>query len=129
MNIIEAAFLLRAGAQAVRWRDRDIPTTEFAALISAARAEDPTWAADAADLLALALTLDRPRWSMSYRTLADNTADLFHDIARRGGQIPVDAGLCPCITVRLWHPAVALACALIGTPNDDQCAAVLEAMS
>lgn len=137
MNIREAQLLLGAGASAVGHRFGDvpaIPVDEFRRLIDAAAENPPTsaaalaLAADGDDLLTNALGHRRPRTSAPYVQLAALTHGVLRDVADAAARIPVDAGLCPCITERLWHPAIALACALITTPNDDRCAAVDEAM-
>jgi hypothetical protein len=134
MNLTEGVALLHAAADELNVPTRRLDLDVFRGLAVATAEHDHPYGdprrvfADGAPYL-IARVEARPLHLAAYLTLSREAAAVLTRTAQCAALLPADvAELCPCITVRLWHPAVAVARALAGLDVFEGCAAVQEAM-
>jgi hypothetical protein len=134
MNLLEGVALLNAAAAELTVPTSHLDLDVFRALAVATAEQDYPLGdprrvfTDGAPYL-IARVEARPAHSAGYLALSREAAAVLIRTAQSAALLPVDcAALCPCITVRLWHPALAVARAVAGFDVFEGCVAVQEAM-
>jgi hypothetical protein len=134
MNLAEGVALLNAAATELTVSTRRLDLDAFRGLAVATGDQDYPLGdprrvyTDGAPYL-IARVEARPQHAAGYLALSREAAAVLIRTAQCAALLPADcAELCPCITVRLWHPALAVARALAGVDVFEGCAAVQEAM-